>query len=78
VSAEEELAVAIGNALRERGHLGDGEMMGDWHVMCEVTSFTPDSLGETKYVNIIPGENGTPLHRVIGLIMTCTDMLKDE
>lgn len=78
MSLEEELAKAIGNVLRERGHLQGEELMGDWHVMCEVTMLAPEDRGKTKYVNIIPGETGIPMHRVIGLIMVCTDMLKED
>jgi hypothetical protein len=78
MTSEEALVVAIGNALREAGHLREGDILGDWHLMCEITSLDPDSRGKTKYVNVIPGENGVPMHRVLGLIRVCCDMLKEN
>lgn len=77
MTTEEALVVAIGNALREAGHLEDGDMLGDWHLMCEITSLDPDSRGRTQYVNVIPGEHGVPMHRVRGLIQVCSDMLEE-
>lgn len=77
MTSEEELAVAIGKVLAERGHLGEDEMLGDWHVMAEVSLLSPEERGKTKYVNIIPGEDGLPMHRVVGLIDICRELLDE-
>jgi hypothetical protein len=75
-AAEEGLARAIGEVLAERGFLQDGGMLGDWLVMVEIAQLEqPD---RTKYGNIIPGDNGMPAHRVLGLIQVCEDMLAEE
>lgn len=78
MDAEGALVRAIGDVLRERGLIEDSEMIGDWHVMVEVTMLNPESRGSTKYANIIPGENGIPIHRVLGLIDVCTDLLNED
>jgi hypothetical protein len=77
-AADERLAEAIGEALHASGFLREGEILGDWHVMCEVTMLDPEGRGRTKYANIIPGEQGIPMHRVRGLIDVCTELLDDD
>ncbi len=77
-AVDEKLAAAIGEALHASGFLRDGDVLGDWHVMCEVTSLEPDGQGITRYANLIPGENGIPMHRVRGLIEVCSGMLDDD
>lgn len=73
--AELALALAIGEVLQERGYLKTGEALGDYLVMCEVANWTDEGKGKTKYVNIVPGENGVPVHRLLGLIEVCGDLL---
>jgi hypothetical protein len=73
--AELKLALLIGEVLTERGMLNDGEALGDFIVMCEVTNWTDEGRGNTKYANVIPGDNGLPSHRVLGLIEVCGQLL---
>lgn len=73
--AELDLTLAIGVVLQERGFLSEGEAVGDYLVMAEVTNWTDEGQGKTKYANIIPGDHGLPSHRVLGLIEVCGDLL---
>jgi len=75
-AAEAALQRAITDALESAGYLGSEAILGDWHVMCEVTNLSEQ--GKTQYVNIIPGINGVPMHRVKGLIEVCAEMLDEQ
>ncbi len=76
--AELELTRAISEVLAERGFITDGLALGDFLVMCEVTGWTDEMAGKTKYANIIPGDLGIPAHRVQGLVEVCGNMLTWE
>lgn len=73
-----DLEARIGEVLQERGLIGDGETVGDFVVMAEINNFSADGAGSTKYANVIPGENGIPAHRLLGLIEVCGDMLRSD
>lgn len=74
-AVEARLVQAIGDVLVAMDALGEGHVMGDWHVMVEISNL--ESPGLTRYANIIPG-SGLPMHRVLGLIEVCTDMLEED
>lgn len=74
--AELELQLNIGQVLQERGILLEGEAVGDYVVQVEITNWTEDGRGKAKYANIVPGEYGIPLHRAVGLIQVCSEMLE--
>jgi len=76
--AELDLGQLIAEVLQERGFLQDGEALGDYLVMAEVSNWTDEGQGKTKYVNIIPGEYGISMHRVRGLIEVCSDLLDGD
>lgn len=75
--SEAELALtrSIAEILEERGFIATGEALGDYLVMVEITNWTDDGQGRTKYVNVIPGDHGLPSHRVLGLIEVCGNLL---
>jgi hypothetical protein len=76
--AELELTLAISAVLQERGFINDGEALGDYLVMAEVSNWTDAGQGKTKYANVIPGDHGLPAHRVLGLIEVCGNLLDFE
>ncbi len=74
--AELELTRAISAVLQERGFISDGEALGDYLVMTEISNWTDEGQGKTKYANVIPGDHGLPTHRLLGLVEVCGDLLE--
>jgi hypothetical protein len=76
--AELELQLNLMEILQEKGMLQEGEALGDFIVMLEISNWA-EQTGRTRYANILPPEETPiPIHRVVGLVSVCTDLLQAE
>ena len=71
--AEDRLQRAAMDVLQEKEMLRDGDVLGDFIMMCEISNFTGDGTS-TTYANILPPDRQVPSHRIVGLIDVCSDL----
>lgn len=70
---ELELPIRAMEILQEKGLLREGEALGDFVMMCELTNWA-DEKAPTRYAIILPSDRTLPPHRLAGLIQICSEI----
>lgn len=78
ITADAKLEHAIGECAKAYGYIGEGQAVGDWLCYVEVTSFDQALAGRTRYVVLLPGSEGIPWHRILGLHVLAGKELDDQ
>lgn len=67
IAADDALEAAITHSLKVYRLIDEGWSLGDFIITVEMMPFTEKDAGTTKYADLIPGEDGIPWHRLLGL-----------